>query len=90
MKHFKQLLCVAVVFCAGCSGGSGYGGGGAAPAPSPPPAAGPTDFTTFVVAQFAASATNETATPVEVEATQFTFADQDNPMAFDPVISSAP
>ena len=84
MKHFRKLLCVTVVLCAGCSG-SDY----RAPAGSGPPGANATDFSTFVTAQFA-SPPSETAAPVEVEATNFTFADDDDPNAFNAVIATAP
>jgi hypothetical protein len=88
MQHFKQIFCVAVVFCAGCSG-SNYG---RRPAPStpPPPGATTVDFSNFVVAQYQPSATNETRAPVQVESTNFTFADDDNPNAFDSLLATSP
>lgn len=81
MKYFKQLTCVAVVLCAGCSGGSDYSA-----SPPPPPGGNTTDFSTFVTAQFL----GQTAAPADVETTNFTFADDDNVNAFDAVIATAP
>ncbi len=82
MKHFKPMLCVAVVLCGGCSDS------GRAPALSPPGATA--DFSTFVVSQFLSATPSETAAPVEVEGTTFTFADDDDPNIFDAVIATAP
>ena len=84
MKHFKQLLCVTAVLCAGC--GSDYS---PPPGVSPPGGANAVDFSTFVSTQYG-TPPSETALPVEVEATNFTFADDDNPRAFDSVIATAP
>lgn len=87
MKYFKQISCVAVLLCAGCSGGSDYS---ASAPPAQPPGGNTTDFSTFVTAQFLAPALSQTAAPADVEATTFTFADDDNPNAFDSVIATAP
>ena len=84
MKHLKQGLWVAVVACVGCSGGSDYRQGTV----SPPPSA-TTDFSAFVSAQYL-TPPSETATPENVETTNFTFADDDNPNAFDSVVATAP
>jgi len=91
MKHFKQLLCITAVLCAGCGGGGGGGGDDPPPAAmTPPPAATPANFTTFVVAQYQPGATTETATPALVDGATFTFTDDNNPNAFDTVIATAP
>jgi hypothetical protein len=87
MKYFKQMACVAVVLCAGCSNGSDYS---ASAPPAPPPGGNTTDFSTFVSAQFLAPALSETAAPADVESTNFSFADDDNVNAFDAVIATAP
>ena len=47
---------------------------------TPPAAATALDFTTFVLALLRSQ--SDTATPVAVQATQFAFADDDNPAAF--------
>ena len=57
-------------------------------APPSAPSGGNADFTSFVVSQYAA--TNETAQPVQVDTTNFTFADDGNPDAFNTVIATAP
>ena len=85
LKYFKQLSCVAVVLCAGCSSSNN-----SRPAAAPPPGPNTTDFSTFVTAQFLAPALSQTAAPADVESTTFTFADDDNPNAFDSVIATAP
>lgn len=85
MKYLKQISCVAVVLCAGCSSSNN-----SQPPASPPPGANTTDFSTFVTAQYLAPALSETAAPADVESTNFTFADDDNQNAFDSVIATAP
>lgn len=89
LKRIKQGLCLAVVLCAGCSG-SDYNN--SQPAVSQPPAGATSlDYTSFVQGQFITlPGANETTTPVDVESTQFTFADQDNTTAFDSTITAAP
>jgi len=81
MNRTAILLGVASIALAGCSG-SDYKN--QTPAALPP--AAQLDFTTFVAAQFAASATTETALPVEVDTTNFGFGDQDNPAAFNSLL----
>lgn len=81
LKYFKQLSCVAVVLCAGCSS-SNNSQSSLTP--------NTTDFTTFVTAQYLTPGLSETAAPADVESTNFTFADDDNPNAFDLVIATAP
>ena len=87
MKHFRYLqagLCLAVLgLCAGCSD-SDYRGSASQPA-----APDNANFNNFVIAQFVAGP-SETAAPIEVDATQFTFPADSDPSAFDFVISSAP
>jgi hypothetical protein len=83
MKHFKQMVCLTIVLCAGCSGSDNR------QASPSGPGANATDFSTFV-SQLVSSTPSETAAPVEVESANFTFADDDNPAAFDAVISAAP
>jgi len=84
MKHLRLLLCLTVVSCAGCDD-SNYRSGDAAT----PPGANNADFNTFVTAQFV-TPPSQTAAPIEVENTQFTFPAEGDPSAFDAIVSSAP
>ncbi len=71
---------VLTLVLAGC-GSSGSDPVVVTPPPAPPP---PTDFTTFVVDQFAA--TSDTSDPVEVDDEDFAFSDDENPNAFDSLL----
>jgi hypothetical protein len=84
MKHFKLSLCIVALACAGCSD-SNYRAGTL----TPPAAGNNVNFTTFVTAQFA-TPPSQTAAPVEVDATTFTFPDNDDPTTFNTIISNAP
>jgi hypothetical protein len=77
-------MCISVVLCAGC-GDSSYSSRNL----TPPSGANNVDFNTFVSAQFA-TPPSQTAAPVEVENTQFTFPAEGDPGAFDAIVSSAP
>lgn len=96
MKHLRLLVPLAVIGAglglAGCSGGSDGNMTSSTPPPSSttpgstvtPPAPQATDFTVFVKQQVAA--TSETSSPVDINSTNFTFEDEDNPAAFDDVL----
>ena len=75
MRRLILPLAVCALLSA-CDGDSMSG----ATQPAPPPAATAVDFTTFVLALLRSQ--SDTATPVAVQATQFAFADDDNPAAF--------
>ena len=81
-----SLLAIAMLASAGCSD-SDYKGGAVT---APPPVAAKSDFSSFVVSQFAASASTETAPSVDVEKIDFSFVDDNNPTAFNSVIATAP
>lgn len=53
--------------------------------PPPPPPPAPTEFTTFVKDQFAN--TSDMTDPVQVDDEDFAFSDDDDPNAFDDLLS---
>ncbi len=83
MRTSKRQLpaMVLALVLAGC-GSSGSDPVVVTPPPPPPPS--PTDFTTFVIDQFAT--TSDTTDPVEVDDEDFAFADDENPSAFDSLL----
>ena len=87
MKYFTHLVVLTAVACAGCDSSDGYKLNSTS---SPAPIAQKTDFSSFVIQQYSPSASAETAASVEVEATDFSFVDNDNPTAFNSVIATAP
>ena len=86
MNRIIPLLGVVTICLSGCSG-SDYRD---TPAPTPMQPAATQDFTAFVVSQYSSTATTETAGPIEVDTTNFTFGDNDNPAAFNSIIATAP
>ncbi len=93
MSHskFRQALFLVTVLStlAGCSDGGNNNNGAAIvvtpPLPDPDPEPQPqTDFSTFVIGLFANTADN--TDPVPVNGLDFSFADQDNPAAFDELL----
>lgn len=88
MNRLTQIALAAVV-CTGCSNSSSYSQRTPG-ASSPPPAAAQTDFSSFVLLQFSPAASADTATAVDVETTNFAFADDDNPAVFAPLLVSVP
>ncbi|MET0498738.1 MAG: hypothetical protein ABW106_10790 [Steroidobacteraceae bacterium] len=90
MMKRTALVLVVSVLALGCSDNDYRSNSTTAPPPSSGPSGGSSDFTAFVVSQYTATATSETAIPVAVDATNFTFADDTNPDAFNTVISTAP
>lgn len=89
MNRLTQIVLAAAVVCAGCSNSSDYKQNTPV-ASSPPPAPVQTDFSNFVVLQFGTAASAETAPSVDVNALNFTFADDNNPAIFDGVIAANP
>ena len=87
MKRMALVLVVATLAW-GCSDND-YRSNSQATPPSGP-SGGSADFTAFVVSQYNATATTETAVPVPVDTTNFTFADDTNSDAFNTVIANAP
>jgi len=85
MKRIAFCVALAATAFTGC-GGSDYGNR----SPNGVPPASPLDFSTFVITQYSPTSTNETALPVEVEMTNFTFGDQDNPAVFNSLLPVAP
>lgn len=69
---------LVMLMLAGC-GSSGSDPGFVTPPPPPPPE--PTNFTSFVNDQFAA--TSDTTDPEPVDGEDFAFPDEENPSAFD-------
>lgn len=91
MKRTSSTVLVSGAFAiglmlSGC-GGSSHHDPQMQPMPQPTPAQ--TNFTMFTQAQFDAAATSETNVPVEVDSTDFAFTDDDNPAAFDVIVSAA-
>ncbi len=82
MKITQKLLSIGLlmVVISGCENSSG----GAPVVAVQPSSPSPTDFSTFVVDQFAA--TSDTTDAVDVDEADFSFADDENPHAFDSLI----
>ena len=72
----------AAVTLIGCGSYDDDDGG---PIPPPPPPPAQTDFTTLIKNQFAATADN--TDPVQIDDLNIVFADQDNPAAFDDLLT---
>jgi len=87
MKYMTHLLMLTAVACAGCDSSDDYKLNSVS---SPTPVAQQTDFSSFVIAQYSPSASAETAAAVEVEATDFSYVDNDNPTVFGSLIATAP
>lgn len=84
------LALVAGITMAGCDSGSSSSTAmpsPPAPTPPPPPPPAATNFTGFVIDQFGATADN--IDPVQVDGTDFAFDDEDNPRAFDGLLSDS-
>lgn len=81
MTEATAILLFSALLLAGCSGSDHR------PPTSEPPAK--VAFSAFVVEQYSAANTTETATPIEVESQEFSFADDDDDTTYDAVISSA-
>lgn len=81
MGKLQVLVYAALIMLtlAGC--GSSGGESPTVTMPPPPPPPEPTNFTTFVNDQFAA--TSDTTDPEPVDGEDFAFPDEENPGAFD-------
>ncbi|MGH8193821.1 MAG: hypothetical protein ACREQ8_05370 [Woeseiaceae bacterium] len=82
-----RTLAVAALLLATTVAIQGCGGSYNDPAPSePPPPPPPVAFSQFVKDQFANTA--DDTDPVDVDAMEFSFTDQDNPDAFDDLLTA--
>jgi hypothetical protein len=81
------LLLAAGFALAGC-GSSSDAPPPADPPPPPPPPPAAVDFSQFVRDRFAATA--DDTDPVAIDETEFSFADMDNPDAFDDLLGGNP